>query len=865
MLLSLNYLSELEVMMLSQDLNFLKDRLLQRSAALLLGAGFSLGAKNQGGNDLPLGKGLANKLYKHFYVECPPTKDAAYIKNVSNYQDDLRKMCTILRSENRQEIRDTYLSKIFSGCRPSAKQFQHKVKKYNWDTIFTLNIDDLVENIFSAANTPLCVWNKGQNGTRKPNTQTLIKLHGDVNYPEGGFVFDDDEYSKFASDNDCLLKEFAHVFVTRDMVILGSEFQESDISFVRTLYESAGYENNGCHYFFVVPQINDLILKNKIESIDNFHWIEMDTERFLTFISQEVIQVTNNRNLLKECGAVFIDEVPIKEDYTSEIYYGKPAQYNDFFGQWDIIYPNQKVLIKKAAECRTPVTIITLFGKSYSGKTTVAKRCLVDLRDSGYITLEIPHMEYTVYQSLAQYLLILPAQAKVAILMENTAYQYEHIAAFANEHFNDVAHLVVITTDTAQNHKGRSHNLLNLPEQIEWYDLEVSEKVTPEYASKIFYGLCVKKRLNNYLKLCPAKTHPTDTDNMCRIWREMQKANDIIDVLYFNSEGKYFRQYYVDWVRNHRSDFYDDYLYVLAGFGKLGISAIPLHIFPKLVPSKTSNFNAKKFLICYPDIVEAKGGYVKLLRSRLIGETLHHRLDDTIKNALYQLVRYTIGLFSEGDGSEAYEMFQKALRVKRIYRHSLLSSTQTASLFASLEKHCSRISYFWIQYGVAFQLVGKFSDANNHFLYAKNIRPGSYQVAHALAKNRMEIGLDDWKNRRPYADENFQQGCVEMEEIINNPNYSRAFIYSVHAYSNMLMKYYRERKQIIPPEKCEKINYFFKDLLEMEIDSGVKEAIIQFCYYCKDNNMPQYCKGLENVWRIRPRIVVDEDYIDIEE
>lgn len=851
--------------MLGQDLDLLKERLSQRSAALLLGAGFSYGARNLGGNDLPLGRELANKLFNHFYVDCPPTEDAVYIERVSEYQNDLRKICSILRSEKRQDIRDTYLSKLFSGCRPSGKQYQFKIKDYTWDTIFTLNIDDLVENIFSATNTPLCVWNYTQNGRRELDTQTLIKLHGDIYSPKDGFVFDDEEYSRFTADNNCLLKEFAHVFLSRDMVILGSEFQESDISFVLNLYETSGYKNCDCHYFFVVPHINDIVLRNKIENTDNFHWIEMDTERFLTFVSQEVVRIENNRNLLKERGAIFIDEISAQENYTSQIYYGQPTQYNDFFAEWDIAYPNQKQLMKKIVERHAPVTIITLFGRPYNGKTTVAKRCLIDLRNSGYIAIEVPRMGFEVYESLSQYLSTLPLQSQVALLIENAAYQYDHIVAFAKQHLDDIANLVIITTDTVQNHTGKKHNFLNLPEQIEWYDFEISEKITADFAAKIFYTLCVKKRLNNYLKYCSPMTHPTNKNNMHRIWDEMKKANDIIDVLYYSSEGKYFREYYADWIKTHQNNFYDDYLYVLAGLGKLGISDIPLHVLPKLVSHKASKFRTEDFLACYPDFIEAKSSHVKLLRSRLISAVLRPRPDDMLKNAIYQLVRYTMGLFSEGDASEAYELFQKALRVKRIRNHSLLSFDQMEDLFMALEKHCASVSYFWVQYGLAFQLIGRFEDANNHFLYAKTIRPNSYQVAHALAKNRLEIGLDDLKNGRPSADENFEQGCREMENIINSPNYDRAFGYSVHSYATMLMKYYEEKGQIIPPEQCKSLNAFFNTLIEKQIDSNTKQIIVQFYHYCENNNITQYCEGLEEIWNITPYVITDEDYIDTEE
>ncbi len=844
---------------MNQGLDFLKERLSERAAALLLGAGFSFGAKNLGGNDLLLGKDLSEKLYNHFYIECPPSKDAEYIKSVSQYKQDLKKICSILRSEGRQDIRDEYLSKVFSGCRPSPKHYQEKIKNYSWDTIFTLNIDDLVENIFSTAKAPLSVWNYSQNGSRMANVQTLIKLHGDVHCPDDGFVFDDDEYSSFTVENNCLLKEFAHVFLSRDMVILGSSFQEYDISFVLKLYETAGYDNNGCHYFFVVPELNDIILKNKIENTVNFHWIQMDAETFLNYISKEIVQVANNRNILKERGAIFIDEVPIQENYTSQIYYGKPTQYNDIFGEWDIIYPNQMPLIKKVISKHKQVTIITLFGKTYTGKTTVGKRCLVDLKNNGYIAIEILRMGFDVYDSLSVYLASLSAQSQVALFIENAAYQYEHIVNFAQKHFNDVNHLVIITTDSEQNHAGRNHNLLNLPETIEWHNFEISEKISPEFAAKIFFKLCSKKRLNNYLRYCAPDTKPTKSQNMSRIWAEMKKTDDIVDVLYFSSEGKYFRDYYTNWLITHQDKYYDEYLYVLAAFGKLGIASLPIQILSKLIPHKSSKFNAQKFLTCYPDIVEEKNGRIKLLRGRLISAVLNSTHSDTLMNAIYQLVRYNIGLFQENDESEAYELFQKVLRIKRIRNYSLLTSSQLEELFISLEKHCAHISYFWVQYGLAVQLNKRFEDANNHFLYAQNIRPNSYQVAHALAKNRMEIGLDSLRKGKASADENFQLGCDSMLSIINNPRYSRAFSYSVHSYAAMLMKYYTVKNQTIPDGKCEELDKFFNLLMEKQIDTNTKEIIIAFYRYCEKNSITQYCKGLDSIWHMTPYVVLDED------
>lgn len=78
----------------------------------------------------------------------------------------------------------------------------------------------------------------------------------------------------------------------------------------------------------------------------------------------------------------------------------------------------------------------------------------------------------------------------------------------------------------------------------------------------------------------------------------------------------------------------------------------------------------------------------------------------------------------------------------------------------------------------------------------------------------------------------------------------------------MLMKYYAEKRLTIPSEKCEELNKLFNILIEKQIDTNTKEIIIAFYRYCKTNNIPQYCEGLEPIWRITPYVVLDEDDLD---
>lgn len=836
----------------TNELELLQTRLIERKASLLIGAGFSYGARNKGGYAIPLGNELSKKLYQHFYVDCPPEgKSKEYCDSVKSVENDLRKLCTILSSEGRRAIRDTYLSNIFSGCEPTNSPFHKMIKNYSWNKIFSLNIDDLIENIFAQTDTPLRKWNYSQYGTCDYGIQTLIKLHGDIQDVDGGYVFDDDEYISFTLESNCLLKEFATCFLRHDMVILGTEFQESDLSFILKLYETSGYKNNGNHYFFVVPHLNDIILKNKIDSIDNFHWIEMTTENFLKFVNENVTGPENNRSLLKERGAIFLDEVEHKQNYVSKIYSGAYAEYNDLFDDWDIRYPGQLQLFESLIG--SPKNhLITFYGKAYCGKTTIAKRLLVDLQNNGYIAIEAFHTRNNLPESLLAFLSSTQHKSKVAVLIENAAYEYESIVALARKCAPATENIVIITTDTQENHCGKNHLLSALPENFVWKEIEITETINSEYAAKAFYTLCVKHRLHNYLKLIPPNSKPTNSSNIALINNKMKAIDDIIDILYFSSEGQYFRDHYTTWLKEKENSKYIEYIYVLSLLNCLGISELPTECLACLIPSKTAKFCLEEFINEFSEVLEERGGHVKLLRGRIVASALPTLSSELLKNAIYYLVRYILGLFSEGDNSEYYEIFQKILRVKRIRNSSILSCKALSELFVSLEKSCNNISYFWIQYGIASQLVYNFDEANNHFLYAKSIRPNSYQVAHALAKNDMELGVFQLSKGIASSETIFNQGCENMLKIISSPEYSYAFNYSVHSYANMLMKYYTKKNKTIPAHECDLLSGYFKQIIVYPIDAQMKEIIISFYKYCEQNHINQYCNGLQHIWKITP-------------
>jgi hypothetical protein len=170
-------------------------------------------------------------------------------------------------------------------------------------------------------------------------------------------------------------------------------------------------------------------------------------------------------------------------------------------------------------------------------------------------------------------------------------------------------------------------------------------------------------------------------------------------------------------------------------------------------------------------------------------------------------------------------------------------------LLGSLENKCDKLSYYWVQYGLAAQLIGKYDAAQNHFFNASRIQPRSYQVLHASAKNYMERGIVDYsKNIRS---NNFEYGKTKMKDLIVNPDYHElGYTYSLHAYIDMLIKFSYSTKSLLLEEDLLFIQNHLKDFFIQENkDIWIKKVTNQFIEYCETNGLRQYCEGIDKYSR----------------
>lgn len=835
-------------------LDKLKVKMQARKPILLLGAGFSIGAKNSHGLDLPKGNDLAGRLFDRMY---PESYDADYIKRAEQVKNNLKELCSLFRSEDRVSQRNNMIADIFAGSVPGENRFHDSFTYYPWNYIFTLNVDDLVENIYQQQMLPLDVWNTEQRGQRKhEKAPVLVKLHGCVRNIPGGVVFDDEEYRRFTARQNSMLKEFANQFVKNDVVILGSEFQEDDLQTLIELYQEAGYDNSGYDYFFISPAINSLKMENIIKRYDNFHKIRMTTEDFLKYIDREVHRPEDRRSTLKEHGACFIDDYNERNtNYSSKIYSGDSSRYQDFFEDWHIRYPEMRGKAQKVIDSGEH-HIVSITGKQYVGKTCVAKRFLVDFRLSGFEAFELIRLDYPIVRETYNYLEGMQPGSKVAILIDDSAFQYKNIVRLASEVPESISQLVVITSDSVDNHNSRKYLLREYHNVM---GITVKENVQKYWANQIFNKLLQKNRLGKYLELLPPKQKPEDIRSQNIITEKMLKINDIIDILYYTSNGRSFRAYYDEWLKDNYEKTYAMYLEALCFLGKLGVSWVPTQLIAALISSNQAQFNLNDFQKRYSSIVTIQHGRLTIMRRRMIQSGMKFETN-FVTEAISNILLEMFGLFSEYERNEYYEIFQKILRVKKLKKLGVPPKA-VYDILQKLESYCKEYSYFWIQYGIAAQLLEDYENATNHLNYANHLQPESFSVKHALAKNKMEIGLYKFKKKQAGAESDFSEGKSDMLELVDSRKHIDNYLYSVHTYVDLMLVYSKVNNSLLPLTDYEKIHAHLKKIAAGSFDSHMKVVIERYVQHCEAYAMKQYCEGLVKLpkWKI-DRVANEDEY-----
>ena len=163
----------------------------RREYSLLLGAGASIGSLGGNREPLPSGRELRDRLVIDFSI--PAEGDIislprAYAAAKRNDPDRLEK----------------FVRNQFTRCKPD---WQHILADFDWHRIWTLNIDDVIENVYKSKNIPVdrFNWTSAFRDGSKSQRQ-VIHLHGfakdssDHDTSDSDLVFSIQEYAATIKD-----------------------------------------------------------------------------------------------------------------------------------------------------------------------------------------------------------------------------------------------------------------------------------------------------------------------------------------------------------------------------------------------------------------------------------------------------------------------------------------------------------------------------------------------------------------------------------------------------------------------------------------------------------------------------------------
>lgn len=809
-------------MISKETYDLLTNSLKFRKPVLFLGAGFSFNALNAG-KTIPIADGLRDQLYKYFYEDnCPISVTDHDKKEIQTFP--LSELCKAIQNDGRNSKLTEFLVDIFKGCNIDPDDPYHNLLcDYYWDKIYTLNIDDLVENIFKNNGMSIVVQNEK---IRKPygSAQQLIKLHGCVNNPDDGFIFSSDEYASNIAKEDYRLKEFSQDFFANDVIFLGTEFNESDIQVILEKNRLSGFTSNNCNYFFISPSIG-YKLKSLILSTPNFHYIDWNAKKFLqecSSLDKKNKSIDVLERILEQQGNFLKvrNYTDVPSEYESKLYYGSKVNFFDIFSNWDIENTRtEKVCKKIMRESQAGGYVVAIYGKAFSGKTVVATRLLVELYKHGYESFSYNCDGEEELNQLFEYFNKSASLRNVAVLIDDAAYLYGSISKLVSNVPSHIKSAIFILVSDEKKHNSQKHELICVNGR-EW---RINDQFDDKLPTRVYRKLDEKHRLGGLTR------YANEREAISKI----AEAKFLTEFLYQHTHGQGFKDYF----RKLLSDFLEnsnrknsELLKAMCVFSKLGVHNVNQGLLLLVCPT----INKDQFDDLILGITSS--GSVTLRCSEAYDEFLFSIPSSERSEIVYKTLTSIANMFREEENNRWKNVFEQLLKSKSLFHDLKLDQKDIAALFAKLEKYYCKVSYFWLQRGLFKQGTGEYDECDNFLNQALAIRPNSYQIRHAIAKNKLEHAIAIvTKKRELEALSLYESGSRELISLIESPRFSRNIGHSVHSYIITTMKYFRKANRIINEEQILEMHEYLVQSSRQSYDQWMNTCRRNLFFYCNEN------------------------------
>lgn len=807
-------------MITDENRELLSKILLHSIPTLFLGAGFSIGSKNK--NPVMDGKDLKTHIIKELLENKVNQKQLEEIKGY-----DLKDVCESVYSTygkiEGKELLSDLLVKCFLDTYPTKDGFHLKLTCYPWKNIFTVNVDDLVENIFSINKEKIFIQNSRKLKEEPDSMPILYKLHGCVKNPKEGFVFSISEYDELITKRlDARLNKFTQDLLNNNVIFIGASMDEQDIRYYLKIYEDAGYKYRKNQIVFIDPSPSFKLI-NAVKNLGAI-LIEANTEEFLNFVFDlhyQPNELDRTRFSLSYNGIFRLSEIEKHYEipYESKLYFGDNCSWQDVSDNW--IFETQSIQNARSEldtflSQNNSTSCFSIYGPIFSGKSCILKELGYYLSSKGYEVLEYRGRQLNL-DALKKYIEKTPAN-HIAFIIDSAAYYYDKIEKILKWSINNKK-VIILTASRSYFHKRKKYYL----EGESFFEYEVVDKINRKDSITIANKLDEK----SHLSFLSSK----DFNSRIHYILQRQSIINFIIGLTYNNVSKRIKIQYEKCLPKLSND-EQILLLELAIFDTLEIEYYPRELFVERYGSCInfdSDINIMEMGIIDLARMDEKG---ICLRNNLIIKSVIAKYKDDIPDTVIKILITISRYVEEKKANVWYYIFQCLLKEDLLKDRLKLDFEKINNLFLSVKNYYRETSYYWLQLGILYQNNKDYSSAFTYLQQSYSIRPYSYQIQHAIARNYLKAANSIFD--LPEAIAHFSEGEKLMKELIDSKDY-----YKIKAKPFSISSYIAEKIRftnihgLTPTDKDLKYIINVLSSVKDQKSDYIENAFASFYYFLK--------------------------------
>lgn len=798
---------------------------------LFTGAGFSYKAKNENGDVIPLGNELKNRIITDVLSLDLNSGDGQELSTNS-----LDKVYGYALAENEGQLL-AFMMSLFSNVKASH---HHKIIScFPWQKIYTLNIDDLIENALSSNRLNIVNTSKPLSKV-KQNSIDYIKLHGCVRNIDGGFVFSHSEYlDKISGPLDYRFAKLIEDLQTQDFVCIGNSGDEADISYYLMRYGISSNRRYG--NLFIINPAPNIIFRQEIKK-SGAKLIEMDCENFANWLKDNTAHLTNStrqkqtqyfkRNFLnvqdvQSCCATY-------DNSETKLYLGDHPTWEDIITGYDFktLYEDKIFTeIQRLIDDTTENIVCTLLSKAIGGKSVQLKRLGLMFAEQGYDVYEHIGSELKLSHFISGASL---SNNNIIVLLIDNASGYYNIIAQIIENFTIGKRLIVICTSRPYFHYKKYYDIRHLP-AYRCFNLDDIDQEQQEYLANSAIVTLKSKGLLGRIK------GKTEEDQLKFFIRKADITQALWEIFEGSNLKMRYETAYSSIIATNRKDSNTD-ISKLAYKTILGLAIFDereLPFMPDSLLIRLLGCNFNKIGNRIVDIVKRINNNGIALRTNMLTSVILSSASERDKFEVIRDILQIISSYIEGNRDSYWNQIQSRLMnvvfLKKVLK---LKVIKIKELFNKLLRFYEEDANYFIQLGRVEQDMGKYELALNHFIQADIHAPNLYTVRNAIARNYLKQSYDDLQLSKDDASKYYSKGKLKMLELIEERETYQVRAYSIHSLVIETIKYWKIRK-IIPTKEefVEIFNYLNDAITEFPEDPRILGANKYFMAFVRTRRL----------------------------